>query len=174
MADQQAGWYPDPSGDASKLRYWDGTQWTGNFTDTPAGVLPVQQTQPVQPLQPLQPAYPQAVEAQTSPYYSAGGQSPYYQPHVQPPASQTNGLAIAAMICGVVGLCPYTFCIISIVAIILGAIGIRKPNNKGLAIAGLILGIVGILVFIGILVFGLYLFDTYGFSELLEMTSSNR
>lgn len=30
-ADQQAGWYPDPSGDATKLRYWNGVQWTEDF-----------------------------------------------------------------------------------------------------------------------------------------------
>ena len=27
-----AGWYPDPEGDTSRLRYWDGTQWTDNYT----------------------------------------------------------------------------------------------------------------------------------------------
>ena len=31
MADPQAGWYPDPSGDATKLRYWNGAQWTDDF-----------------------------------------------------------------------------------------------------------------------------------------------
>lgn len=31
----QAGWYPDPSGNTSKLRYWDGTQWTDQYTDSP-------------------------------------------------------------------------------------------------------------------------------------------
>lgn len=30
-ADQQAGWYPDPSGDATRLRYWNGVQWTEDF-----------------------------------------------------------------------------------------------------------------------------------------------
>ena len=34
MTDQPvAGWYPDPSGDPSKLRYWDGMQWTNDFAD---------------------------------------------------------------------------------------------------------------------------------------------
>lgn len=37
MAEQQAGWYPDPSGDVSKLRYWDGLQWTNDFTDAQLG-----------------------------------------------------------------------------------------------------------------------------------------
>lgn len=30
-----AGWYPDPEGDTSRLRYWDGTQWTDNYTPHP-------------------------------------------------------------------------------------------------------------------------------------------
>lgn len=34
MENPQAGWYPDPSGDVTKLRYWDGIQWTENYTDT--------------------------------------------------------------------------------------------------------------------------------------------
>lgn len=33
MENQQAGWYSDPSGNATKLRYWDGTQWTNDFAD---------------------------------------------------------------------------------------------------------------------------------------------
>jgi len=33
MTQVNAGWYPDPSGDPSKLRYWDGVQWTDNYSD---------------------------------------------------------------------------------------------------------------------------------------------
>ncbi|MDR1082916.1 MAG: DUF2510 domain-containing protein [Coriobacteriales bacterium] len=49
MTDKQvpAGWYPDPSGNTSKLRYWDGTQWTEQLQDAasvatpaPSGVQP--------------------------------------------------------------------------------------------------------------------------------------
>ena len=32
----QAGWYADPDGDVTKLRYWDGTQWTDQYMDAPA------------------------------------------------------------------------------------------------------------------------------------------
>lgn len=32
MANAEAGWYPDPSGDITKLRYWDGIQWTEHFS----------------------------------------------------------------------------------------------------------------------------------------------
>lgn len=40
----EAGWYPDPEGDTTRLRYWDGTQWTDNYTpaptEAPAGQAP--------------------------------------------------------------------------------------------------------------------------------------
>lgn len=36
MSESRAGWYPDPSGDQSKLRYWDGNQWTEDYADSPA------------------------------------------------------------------------------------------------------------------------------------------
>lgn len=36
MSESRAGWYPDPSGDPSKLRYWDGTQWTDDYADSPS------------------------------------------------------------------------------------------------------------------------------------------
>lgn len=35
MSNPVAGWYPDPAGDASKLRYWDGGAWTDRFMDRP-------------------------------------------------------------------------------------------------------------------------------------------
>lgn len=27
----EAGWYPDPEGDKTRLRYWNGTQWTNDY-----------------------------------------------------------------------------------------------------------------------------------------------
>ncbi len=39
MENPQAGWYPDTSGDATKLRYWDGNQWTDNYMDAPQGTV---------------------------------------------------------------------------------------------------------------------------------------
>ena len=26
-----AGWYPDPFGELSRIRYWDGREWTDHF-----------------------------------------------------------------------------------------------------------------------------------------------
>lgn len=41
----QAGWYPDPSGNADKLRFWDGNQWTSEFMDAAAVSQVTSQTQ---------------------------------------------------------------------------------------------------------------------------------
>ena len=152
MADQQAGWYPDPSGDVSKLRYWDGSQWTNDFTDaqSAAPAETAQQAapgfqQPAQPTaQPVQPVVPQAQPVQpqimqNNPY-DYGQQYMGSQSYMQPPVAQSNGAAIAALICGIVGLCVGP---VSIGAIIAGAIGMKKPVNKGMAIAGLVMGIIG-------------------------------
>lgn len=40
MSEVQAGWYPDPSGDVQKLRYWDGQSWTNQYADASAFSAP--------------------------------------------------------------------------------------------------------------------------------------
>ena len=77
MSQPIAGWYTDPAGDASKLRYWDGDKWTDSLMDAPApqpeptavpGSQPTAQAsdQPAaQPTaQPTQPANPTAQSSQ--------------------------------------------------------------------------------------------------------------
>lgn len=36
MSESREGWYPDPSGDSTRLRYWDGSQWTDMYADSPS------------------------------------------------------------------------------------------------------------------------------------------
>jgi len=143
MADQQAGWYPDPSGDASKLRYWDGMKWTNDFTDAGAGAVsqPAQPVQPVQTVQTAQPVYPTQAPQPAQPYQQTQfyGQVP---PTTQAPVAQSNNMAVAALICGIVGLCIGPA---SVVALILGIIARKNPDKKGMATAGLVLGIVGVI-----------------------------
>jgi hypothetical protein len=69
------------------------------------------------------------------------------QPPVVPSASGTNGLAIASMVLGILG--------ISIVAVILGHISLSQikrsgdtQEGRGFAIAGLVLGYIGLAVFL--------------------------
>lgn len=66
MANPIAGWYPDPSGDKTKLRWWDGNQWTDNYADAVTAQQP-QQAQPVQPQQPQQQAQPTQPQQQAQP-----------------------------------------------------------------------------------------------------------
>jgi len=151
MAEQQAGWYPDPTGNASKLRYWDGMQWTNNFTDVPTQSTFAQPVQPVQP--PSQPTNPQYVVAQTPSYNYPGTQAQVNPTYLQPQVTQTtNVLAIVSLICAIAGLCLPI--IASIVAVILGAIALKNPVQRGMAIAGLIVGgfclLAWIFVFIGV------------------------
>ena len=62
MTDQPvAGWYPDPSGDPSKLRYWDGTQWTNDFANAQPSYPTGGPANPGGPA--AQPYYGQAVPA---------------------------------------------------------------------------------------------------------------
>jgi hypothetical protein len=72
---------------------------------------------------------------------------------------RTDGMSIAAMVCGIVGvLIPGSGIILSILAIIFGGIGMGRTSRntelkgKGMAITGLVLGIVGVLLTVLVLV----------------------
>lgn len=62
------------------------------------------------------------------------------------PAPAGNGLAIAALICGIAGIICCPGGLVSIVAIVLGAMGKKKCAKTGMAQWGLILGIVGVVL----------------------------
>ena len=65
-----------------------------------------------------------------------------------PVKKKTSGVSIAALVCGLVSLCCCNpLYLVSVAAIILGAIGIIKNDeSKGMAIAGLVLGIVSVVI----------------------------
>ena len=76
-----------------------------------------------------------------------GGQPGYGMP----PVKKGNGLAVASLVCGLVGLLLFGV-ILGPLAIIFGAIGLGHANKnegvgKGLAIAGLILGCLDLMFF---------------------------
>jgi hypothetical protein len=89
------------------------------------------------------------------PYYTAHGQPypPYQGPYPPYPiARPTNGLAIAALVCGVA---QFVVWITFIPAIICGHLALRQirrtgEQGGGLALAGLILGYVGGVLLIGL------------------------
>ncbi|MFZ4517960.1 MAG: DUF4190 domain-containing protein [Microthrixaceae bacterium] len=69
--------------------------------------------------------------------------------------SQSNGLAVAALVCGILILC--FGCLTGIPALVLGILGLRKSNElggtgKGQAIAGIVLGAISIALAIGYII----------------------
>ena len=83
-----------------------------------------------------------------------GGAPQAYHPHPQH-QQQGNGMAVAAMVLGIVGLVlfwvPFLGLICALLGAILGFTGLSKANKlggkgKGMAIAGIVTGIVGTLI----------------------------
>jgi hypothetical protein len=89
-----------------------------------------------------------------SPYAAPYSAAPGYYPGAPVPNS---GLAIASMVCGIVGYLTCWFVgILGIPAVICGHMALNQINNsavpvagRGMAIAGLILGYLGILITLG-------------------------
>ncbi|EMD27456.1 DUF4190 domain-containing protein [Amycolatopsis azurea] len=81
---------------------------------------------------------------------------PYGQPYnpyaaTAAPRSQDNGMAIAGLVCSLVGLCS---CVTVIVGVILGHIGLAKANRgeaggRSMALAAVIIGYVVIALYVG-------------------------
>ena len=72
-------------------------------------------------------------------------------PYGAAPVKKPVGLGVASMVCGILSLVlsccvPYLPLILALVAVVLGAMGIKKNAGKGMAIAGTICGGIGALV----------------------------
>ena len=72
-----------------------------------------------------------------------------YAPRSGPPQQGTSGLAIAAMVLGLVGLAPcfWIFQLPALLGMIFGFIGLRQTKDggqggRGMAIAGVVIGVV--------------------------------
>jgi hypothetical protein len=115
--------------------------------------------------QPGQPGYPQAGYPQPGqPVY---GQAPGFPPPGYGPygygvpgyagpvyAGSTNGLSVAALICGI---CGFLCGVPAILAIVFGCMGLsqtrqRGQSGRGMAIAGLVLGSLWVLLVIALIV----------------------
>lgn len=89
------------------------------------------------------------------------------RPEEKPPV---NGLAIASMVIGIASvfacIIPYLCIPLTIVGLILGIIGYRKPGNRGMALAGIILNIIFLVLTVIILIFAVYLVTTGQYYKL--------
>jgi hypothetical protein len=67
----------------------------------------------------------------------------------------SNGLTIAGLVCGIIGLVIFNF-MLGPLAIIFGGVGLRKASqgagHRGMAWAGLVLGIIDVLLFVVLIV----------------------
>jgi hypothetical protein len=127
---------------------------TGAGWPPPVPGAPV--TPPVTPPNPFAP--PPPIGAPGYPPPGAYGQYPGYPPPGIAPGS-TNGLAVAALVLGIVGWIPCGFG--SLLAVVLGFVArsqIRDSRGRqggdGLALAGIILGFIGIGLWVLFLVLG--------------------
>jgi hypothetical protein len=129
--------------------------------DRPYYPEPPVQDQPYYPEPPVQPyaEYP-AQQYPAAPYppqqYPPQQYPPQPYPYPYPPARQTNGMAIAAMVLGIV----WVYGIGSILALVFGYLAraeIKRTGQAGdgMAVAGIVLGWVGVGVLCIILIFGI-------------------
>lgn len=89
----------------------------------------------------------------------------------------TNGLAIAALVTGIIavvtGWTPFWGLIIGAAAIILGAIGLRKPGGRGMSIAGIVTGGIGALWSLVVTIFLIIAFATLGVANSALQEAAN-
>lgn len=76
-------------------------------------------------------------------------------------------MAVASLVLGILALIgfalpiPFFVEIISILAIIFGALGAKKPQGKGMAIAGLVLGIIALVIRLVIWIFAVAIISSF-------------
>jgi hypothetical protein len=98
-------------------------------------------------------------------------------PHAAPPYQQPpgNGMAVAGMVLGIIGLVlcwvPFLGWVCAIVGVILAVLGMGKAKKiggkgKGMAVAGLVCGIIGLAI--GILLFALTMMAASAFDGYME------
>lgn len=87
----------------------------------------------------------QAYQPQQYPQYA---QQPQYAPYMQQPIEKkSSGMAITALVLGILGLLTFLIGggVLSLIALILGIVSKKKqPQNNGMAVAGIVLGAVGL------------------------------
>lgn len=120
-----------------------------------------------------QPPYVQPMINQPNnipPYQQIPPQTPYqYYYAEQNKPKNANGMAIAAMVCGIVSIVgSYIAFPCSIAAIILGIICLKKKTSgKGMAIAGLVCGIISIIFMIALIVFCINFLDSLNLKDTI-------
>lgn len=97
------------------------------------------------------------------------------QPPVGAPARSTNGLAIAALVCGLLAVSLVIFLVggfLGVVAVILGIAGLARVrttgSGRGMAITGIVAGGLAVLLTAGLVAVGVRVWQDPEFQDLLE------
>jgi predicted PurR-regulated permease PerM len=110
------------------------------------------------------------------PPYSSSQQQPY-----QPQQPLGSGMAIAALVVGVLALVTFwTFVggiVLGLVAIVLGVLALRRVRQgraagRGMAITGVVLGTLGLLLSLAFIALTVWVFNSSGGSTLTECMSN--
>jgi hypothetical protein len=146
MTDAQipAGWYPDPAGDQTKIRYWDGQNWTDQTQDAQNPDLRTEAA--AVPAQPLQPIY--------APGQIIGGQAPGTT------GPNRKGFAVAGLVLGILGIptcCILVGALLGLMGLIFSILGL-KSTRKGVAIAGIILSVIALVIGVGYIIYFIAIF----------------
>lgn len=164
-----AAWHPDPLG-RHEYRYWDGDNWTDHVADGgQAGLDPLEAALAAEPgniADPGNVAGDATTPVRTEPGWGepadAGtrtdtppGARPWPTANALPPAASagSNGVAVAAMVIGIISLLIAWFPILGLlgglgglVAVILGFLGRKRAQagapSGGMALSGIITGVV--------------------------------
>jgi hypothetical protein len=166
-----AGWHPHPQR-PDTWAYWDGTRWLSPEESAAAGHAPPPGA-PASTLPP--PGYWQASDGRWYPPeqhpWLAGTQQ---LQQVQYVAQQTNGLAIASMVLGIL----WIWGIGAILALVFGYRARRqidqsggRQGGRGMATAGVVLGWIGVAGAILIIVLFTVVAATGGFDDLDDLDS---
>jgi len=147
------GWYPDPAGNPSAERYWDGTAWTGSLrlVGTPGAGGDAGAT-----ATPGSAAY-QGTYQGAGPAAPPGGYPfafPGPTPYPFPSPSRTNTFAIVSLVCSLASFLVGVSCIAGIVFGHLALRQIRRTGEegRGMAIAGLVIGYVALVILVLVVV----------------------
>jgi hypothetical protein len=98
---------------------------------------------------------------QPQPAYPPPPQYVYVQAPAAPPRPRTSGLAVTALVTGIVGLVfswvPILDLVLAVIAIVFGSLGwhyasSRNLAGKGMGIAGLTMGIITMAIFVILLI----------------------
>ena len=133
---------------------------------TPVATPVVETTAPVSPLA-TPPTGPAAAANPAQPGAPAPLATPAPGPH------GTNGLAVAALVTGIVaflsGLVPFWGFLVGAAAVILGILGLKRPGGKGMSITGIIgggLAVLTSLAFTALFVISLASISTADLNEI--------